>query len=134
MAPGTVMLISTIGIPARETASAANRASSAVDTRTAGMMPISSMRARTSSFFIVWNSLVNAPGQTLTRFYTKTALGDLIDKNNELNFEEFLRRRPLVSIGSDPHVQGRQKKNAHRQGTDQTSHDYNRKRPLRIRT
>ena len=46
------MVISTIGIPPWEIASVANRASSAEDKRMAGTMPISSMRARTSSFFI----------------------------------------------------------------------------------
>src|SRR5271157_2353181 len=51
-APGTVMVTSTIGIALSLTASAANRASSAVDTRIAGMIPISTIRARISSLVI----------------------------------------------------------------------------------
>src|SRR5580698_7687045 len=52
MALGTVMVISTMGIPARCTASAAKRASSGKDTRTPGIMPIASICARTSDFFM----------------------------------------------------------------------------------
>src|ERR1035438_6489898 len=51
-APATVMVTSTMGMPPSPTASAANRASSAEYRRTAGMMPISSIRARTSSLVI----------------------------------------------------------------------------------
>src|ERR1035441_6113833 len=51
-APGTVMVTSTMGMPPSQTASAANRASSAEYRRTAGIMPISSIRARTSSLVI----------------------------------------------------------------------------------
>src|ERR1700690_4279605 len=40
-----------MGIPPRDTASTANRASSAEDTRIAGMIPISSIRLRTSCLF-----------------------------------------------------------------------------------
>src|SRR5260370_20060955 len=53
MARGTVKVCSTIGIPPLATASAANSASSGVDTRIAGMTPISSMRARTSSLLLL---------------------------------------------------------------------------------
>src|ERR1700730_575317 len=50
-ASGTVKVTSTIGIPPRDTASAAKRASSVEDTRTAGMIPTSSIRSRTSCLF-----------------------------------------------------------------------------------
>src|SRR5205807_1548419 len=46
-APGTVMVISTIGIPAWQTASAANRASRADDARTTGTTPILRILSRT---------------------------------------------------------------------------------------
>src|SRR5438309_10443097 len=52
-APGTVIVISAIGIPERCNDSAAYLACSADFTRTAGMIAISSMRARTSSLFTV---------------------------------------------------------------------------------
>ncbi len=52
MAPGTVMVTSTMGMPLLETASAANRASAVEDKRIAGMIPISSMMLRTFSLFI----------------------------------------------------------------------------------
>src|SRR5713101_2144932 len=51
-APGTVMVISTMGIPPCQTASAANLASCGEAARTTGTIPISSMRARTSCFLI----------------------------------------------------------------------------------
>src|ERR1035438_10729317 len=51
-APGTVMVTSTMGMALSLTASAANRASAAVDTRIAGMIPISSIRARISCLVI----------------------------------------------------------------------------------
>src|SRR5712691_869985 len=51
-APGTVMVISTMGIPPCQTASAANLASCGEAARTTGTIPISSIRARTSYFFI----------------------------------------------------------------------------------
>src|ERR1039458_1599539 len=51
-APGIVIVNSTIGRPLLHTASAANNASLSEYTRTAGMMPISVMRARISSFVI----------------------------------------------------------------------------------
>src|SRR5260370_34241518 len=51
-AQGRVMVISTIGIPPCQTASAANLASCGEAARTTGTIPISSIRARTSCFFI----------------------------------------------------------------------------------
>ena len=48
LARGTVMVISTIGIPPVSKAFDANSASSAEGRRTAGMMPISSMRVNIS--------------------------------------------------------------------------------------
>src|ERR1039457_2649182 len=51
VASGTVKVISTIGMPPRETASAANSASSVEDTRMDGMIPTSSIRRRTSCLF-----------------------------------------------------------------------------------
>src|ERR1035441_10570265 len=50
---GTVLVISTTGMPASYTVSAAKRANSAAETRTLGMMPISVMRADTSFLFIM---------------------------------------------------------------------------------
>src|SRR6202166_4638056 len=49
---GIVMVISTMGIPPCHTASAANLASSGEAVRMTGTIPIFSMRARTSCFFI----------------------------------------------------------------------------------
>src|SRR5258708_31102514 len=46
-APGTVMVISTMGMPPWHTASAAIRASSGEDARTTGTIPISMIRSRT---------------------------------------------------------------------------------------
>src|ERR1700674_3258576 len=46
-APGTVMVISTMGMPPRRTASAAIRASPGDDARTTGTIPISMIRSRT---------------------------------------------------------------------------------------
>ena len=60
IAPNTVMVISTIGIPPSVTASAAKRASSPENRRRAGMMPISSMRVRTFCFSIRSNSACEA--------------------------------------------------------------------------
>jgi hypothetical protein len=51
-APGTVSVISMIGIPAEYTVSAANRARSCDVTRTEGRMPMLLMSALTSSLFI----------------------------------------------------------------------------------
>lgn len=51
IAPGTVIVISAMGIPPRLTDSAAKRASAAEAARTPGIMPISTIRDRISSFF-----------------------------------------------------------------------------------
>src|SRR5580698_2929188 len=64
MAPATVMVISTIGTPPRETASAAKCASSADETRIAGTMPISLIRAQTSVFFMT-DFLPTAAGDSI---------------------------------------------------------------------
>src|ERR1700678_2762935 len=56
-APGTVMVISTIGIPPARTASAASIACFADDARTTGTMPISVIRSLTSCFFITFRLL-----------------------------------------------------------------------------
>src|SRR5713101_6430967 len=52
MAPGMVMVISTIGIPLLATASAANLASSVEDVRTAGTIPTSRILVQISSLCI----------------------------------------------------------------------------------
>jgi hypothetical protein len=53
MAPGTVIVNSTIGIPHWNISPAANNASSAQGTRMAGRIPISLIRAHTSSFVTI---------------------------------------------------------------------------------
>ncbi len=65
-ASGTVMVISTMGIPPAETAAAANLASSVEDTRIAGTMPISSILSRTSSLFIEPLPVDKASEETLS--------------------------------------------------------------------
>src|SRR5271165_515082 len=56
MAPGTVIVTSTMGMPLLETASAAKRASSVEDKRIAGMIPMSSMILQTCSLSM-WLSI-----------------------------------------------------------------------------
>src|SRR5579863_6242360 len=51
VAPGTVMVISTISTPPAKTASAANNASSALAARITGMIPVASARCNTAALF-----------------------------------------------------------------------------------
>src|ERR1043166_3208487 len=57
MAPGTVIVISTIGMPPLQTASAARCASRAEEARTTGTMPMSRIRWWTSCLFTMRCSL-----------------------------------------------------------------------------
>ena len=50
------------------------------------------------------------------------------------NVEAFFCQRQHVAFASHPHVKRRQEKNAHDESRDQTSHNNNCKRPLRIGT
>src|SRR5450631_2777144 len=59
-ASGTVNVTSTMGIPPLDTASAANSASSVEDARTAGIIPTSSIRLRTSCLFTNPTPFANA--------------------------------------------------------------------------
>jgi hypothetical protein len=60
MAPGQVMVISTMGMPPLQTASAAMWASRSEDARITGTIPICSMRLRTCCLFNRDSSLVFA--------------------------------------------------------------------------
>src|SRR5712691_5202338 len=60
MAPGTVIVISTMGMPPSQTASAAMRASRGDDARTTGTIPISVIRSRTSCLSILRITLLPA--------------------------------------------------------------------------
>ena len=50
------------------------------------------------------------------------------------NIEAFFCQRQHVTFAGHPHVKSRQEKNAHDESRDQTSHNNNCKRPLRIGT
>src|SRR6266478_3682539 len=64
IAPGTVMVISTMGIPPSHTAWAASSASAGDDARTTGTTPISKIRFRTPGLFI--ESLLRSASNTRT--------------------------------------------------------------------
>src|ERR1700676_957227 len=103
-ASGTVIVISTMGIPASATVSAAKRAPSADRVRIDGMMPIPSMRSRSSACF--WLLATVSPLH--------------------------LGHRQHVVVSRDPDVKGRQQNDAQQQGGNQAAHNDNRERPLRI--
>src|SRR5579863_2332007 len=111
MAPGTVMVISTMGIPPRATASAAKCASSAADVRMAGMMPVFSMRAHTSFLFI--------------SFSPPPAFGSgPLDQFPGACF------RQAIAAAREPNIQRRQEKYAHDQIGNQPADDHDRKGAL----
>src|SRR5271154_5854077 len=111
MAPGTVSVISTMGMPPAATAWAAKWASSVEETRIAGMIPISLMRAQTSSLFIM---------ETF-RFATEyERLCGLLR----------FHYRKLITAAGKPYVEGGQEKDAHHEVGNRTADDYDRKRPL----
>src|SRR5262249_9085572 len=62
IAPGTVMVISTMGMPPAQTASLACMASADDEARTTGTIPISRMRLRTCSLVLIirWRSSCDA--------------------------------------------------------------------------
>src|ERR1700676_958519 len=64
-APGTVIVISTIGIPPRHTASAANRASWGEEARITRTIPIRSICARTSCFSM--EAVLSSAGNSCSR-------------------------------------------------------------------
>src|ERR1700743_1742468 len=101
------MVTSTIGIPPLATASIAKWASSVEDTRIAGMMPISRIRAHTSSLVI---------GQFLLRKFSYW-------------FFCFRLRKPIANAG-EPRVKSRQEKDAHDQVGNKSDANYYRERPL----
>src|SRR6266478_3243628 len=121
MAPGTVMVISTIGIPPPATASAAKCASSADKTRIAGTIPTCSMTAAISLRFIL-PSLRQARAK-LHR----------IPAGAILKLVAF-RCRQQVAFSRNPDVQGRQQENTQKQRANKSADNYDRKRSLRIRT
>src|SRR5580658_4317996 len=92
IAPATVMVISTIGTPPRETASAAKCASSADDTLIAGTMPISLIRAQTSVFFMT-EFLPAAAGDSIPAGPTAAAQLEIRHTSFGPGWSYFIKRR-----------------------------------------
>src|SRR5215469_7703950 len=111
-APGTVVVISTTGIPPCITASAAKCASSPDETLTAGTMAISRIRAQTSSFFMCQNPFV---------MHKRLLYGVIC-----ISFRE-----TIIAAGQ-PCVQGWQQEDADEQTGNQTSYNHDGERSLRI--
>src|ERR1700758_3547036 len=96
MAPGTVIVISTMGIPPPATASAAKCASSADETRTAGTIAMFSIAEAISLRFIAAGP-PSGPSETSILYPGATIL-ELVA----------FRRRQQVAFARDPHIQSRQ--------------------------
>src|ERR1700693_4897654 len=114
------MVISTIGMPPWVTASAAKCASSAEETRIAGMMPIFLICSQTSALFMVEILIVYQATYQPERRY-RILLHTLR-----------LRFRKLIAFTRHPNIKRRQKENAQQQRTHQAPYNHDRKRPLRI--
>src|SRR5580704_5776037 len=119
------MVISTIGMPPLVTVSAAKWASSAEETRMAGMIPISRMRSHTSAFFIL--GVLSIP----TRAILPTA-GRSLD--GILHRPLGIWCRKLIALAGKPGVKSRQEENANQQVGHEPSNNYDCKGALRIRT
>src|SRR4029077_8998895 len=98
MAPGTVMVISTIGIPPPATASAAKCASSADKTRIAGTIPTCLM---TAALFLCFMLLFLRQARANLHRIPAGAILKLVA----------FRGRQQVAFSRNPNVQGRQQEN-----------------------
>ena len=116
-APGTVIVISTIGIPPRVTASAAKCASSPDETLMAGMMAISRIREQTSSFVIVIPLHSYQVPPVLKEHYTFA-----------------VRFRQSIIATREPGVQRRQQDDTDEQVRNEAANDDDGKRSLRVRS
>src|ERR1700693_6190810 len=114
------MVISTIGMPPWVTASAAKCASSAEETRIAGMMPIFLICSQTSALFMVEILIV----------YQATYQPERRDRF--LLHTLRLRLRKLIAFPRHPNIQRRQKENAQQQRAREPAYNHARRRPLRI--
>src|ERR1035438_8645744 len=119
-APGTVMVISTIGMPPSVTASAAKCASSPEETRIAGMMAISRILEQTSFFVIGQHpSCILKPSETTQRNYLQGLV--------RIGY-----RQPIVTA-REPGIQGRQQNDTDDQVRHETAYDDDGEGTLRIR-
>src|SRR5579863_5277240 len=103
------MVISTIGIPPRVTASAAKCASWADEDRIAGMIPIFSIWAQTSFFVICMDPSGSAVGSSAAADRALTADLQLI-RHRSGPLDNFSRAgfRQVIAAPREPNIQRRQ--------------------------
>src|SRR3984893_2667863 len=119
----TVMVISTIGMPPWATASAAKCASSADETRIAGMIPIFLICSQTSALFMVEILIAPVP------IYQEA---DQPASSREILHKLRFRLGQWIAFPCNPHVKRREQENTQQQRAHEAPHDHDRKRPLRI--